>query len=81
MKKPSFLERLTGASQNDEYDRVLGEDEDFEGDELSGNELYEEEEGDWHEEPDQEHSPQEGELPVDMYQTDDAIVIRLGSWS
>lgn len=74
MKKPSFLERLTGG-QNDEYDRILDEDHQFgEDDDLS---VEEDEYGDeetWEEEP--TSTPQDGELPVDMYQTDDAIVIR-----
>lgn len=81
MKRPSFLERLTGASQTDEYDRVLSDDHHF-GDEseadhdLTIGEDYEEaDESDWDNERDDD-APQEGELPVDMYQTDDTIVIR-----
>lgn len=75
MKKPSFLERLTGA-QTDEYDRILDEDHQFgEDDDLAvdDEEQYPEED-DWG-----ENAPatqQDGELPVDMYQTDDSIVIR-----
>lgn len=75
MKKPSFLERLTGSVNADEYDEVLddehafGEDDEVveEGEELEG-------ESEWHNDGGEE--PQEGELPVDMYQTGDAIVIR-----
>jgi len=74
MKKPSFLERLTG-NQNDEYDRILDEDHQFgEDDDLAVEEEMEEEEA-WEEQP-EETNQQDGELPVDMYQTDDAIIIR-----
>ena len=80
MKRPSFLERLTGANQTDEYDRVLSDDHHF-GDEEENNDLAIEEDYDESEQEDwgdnsSEDTPQEGELPVDMYQTDDAIVIR-----
>jgi HSP20 family protein len=70
MKKPSFLERLTGSVSMDEYDEVLdgepaeesstggdGEEDNF-GNQSGQGEV------------------QEGELPVDMYQTGDSIVIR-----
>jgi HSP20 family protein len=74
MKKPSFLERLTG-SQPDEYDRILDDEHEFgEEDDLAVNEDSQEEEA-W-DNHDDAGSPQEGELPVDMYQTEDAIVIR-----
>ena len=81
MKRPSFLERLTGANQADEYDGVLSDDHHF-GDDDQSNDLvvqrdgYEDnEQDDWGDEND-DNTPQEGELPVDMFQTDDAIVIR-----
>ena len=75
MKKPSFLERLTGG-QPDEYDRILDEEHEFgEDDDLAVEEDYQEEEEAW-DDHNESGSPQEGELPVDMYQTDDAIVIR-----
>jgi len=71
MKKPSFLERLTG-TQADEYDRVLDDEHQFgDDDDLA---IDEQEEETW-EEP-EPGPPQDGELPVDMYQTDDHIVIR-----
>jgi len=74
MKKPSFLERLTG-NQADEYDRVLDEDHQFgEDDDLAVDEQEYQEEESW-EEPDA-GPQQDGELPVDMYQTDEQIVIR-----
>lgn len=74
MKKPSFLDRLTGGGQSDDYDRILDDNRQFgEDDDLAVQDTYQEEE-EW-EQPDTAN-PQDGELPVDMYQTDDAIVIR-----
>lgn len=74
MKKPSFLQRLTGSVDADEYDEILDEEHAFgEGDEMADGEQYEDE-SEWH--GGQQEEPQEGELPVDMYQTGDAIVIR-----
>jgi HSP20 family protein len=73
MKKPTFLERLTGSAASTEYDRVLNDEVDFETEETA--EEYEERDT-WDEAPAHDHTPQEGELPVDMYQTHDAIVIR-----
>lgn len=70
MKKPSFLERLTGSHTFDEFeddfdvvDEVSDEQEgdDIETEEWSGS-LPEQEE--------------EGELPVDMFQTADSIIVR-----
>lgn len=73
MKKPSFLERLTGGGQSDEYDRILDEDHQFgENDDLAVDENEEE----WEEEEPESVAQQDGELPVDMYQTDDTIIIR-----
>jgi HSP20 family molecular chaperone IbpA len=74
MKKPSFLERLTG-NQADEYDRVLDDEHQFgEDDDLAVEEEEYQEEEQWEE---RENEPQQdGELPVDMYQTDEHIVIR-----
>ena len=82
MKKPSFLERLTG-SANQDYDRILDEDhhfgqDDMEADELDNeSDLYEDDDSEWGSD-DSYAAPQqqEGELPVDMYQTDESIVIR-----
>ncbi len=75
MKKPSFLDRLTGGGQADEYDRILDDNRAFgEDDELAVQDSYQEEEEEW--EPAGTTNTQDGELPVDMYQTDDAIVIR-----
>ncbi|MDA8596883.1 Hsp20/alpha crystallin family protein [Candidatus Pacebacteria bacterium] len=73
MKKPSFLQRLTGSVDMDEYDEVLDEEHAFgEDDNIESGEQYDEE-SEWH---GNQEEPQEGELPVDMYQTGDALVIR-----
>lgn len=75
MKKPSFLQRLTGSQQSDEYDRILDEDHKFgDSDDLAVEEEYQDEE--WNHEPEIEGPPRDGELSVDMFQTDDSIVIR-----
>jgi HSP20 family protein len=72
IKKPSFLERLTGSvkldAEDDSFDqetevKVGMMDADMDTPQGGGNA--------WDEESDQE-----GELPVDMFQTRDAIVIR-----
>lgn len=74
MKKPSFLERLTG-NQSNEYDRVLDDEHQFgDDDDLAVDEDDYQEDETW-EEPDA-GPQQDGELPVDMYQTDEHIVIR-----
>ncbi len=74
MKKPSFLERLTGSIKADKYDDVLDEEHKFgEDDEQSTSDT------EWHGQEGSSDSDEEnldGELPVDMYQTGDAIVIR-----
>ncbi len=77
MKKPSFLERLTGgANKDNDYDRILDEEHHF-GDESDSVDGGYDNEEDWQEEATDNHqSQQEGELPVDMYQTNDAIIIR-----
>jgi len=75
MKKPSFLDRLTGSAQTDQYDRILDENHRFgEDDDLAVEDEQYQEEEEWEQSP--AGSTQDGELPVDMYQTDDAIVIR-----
>lgn len=77
MKKPSFLERLTGAVPANDYDRILDEEHHFGDGEDEENNLYQEDNQDsWQDESLEETTPQEGELPVDMYQTNDAIIIK-----
>lgn len=70
MKKPSFIERLTGNISVDEY-----EDEMFD-DELDQQHAVEPtfQEDSWQDREPAE--PEEGELPIDMYQTSDDVVIR-----
>lgn len=75
MKKPSFIERLTGSVPAKDYDRILDDEHNF-GDEENDDEEVVEEENDWDRNDDEESTPQEGELPVDMYQTNDAIIIK-----
>ncbi len=71
IKKPSFLERLTGSvklaeedSFNDEAETKVGMMDADMGGENAGEAWNAEENG------------EEGELPVDMFQTRDAIIIR-----
>lgn len=75
IKKPSFLERLTGNGVKDVEDDAFDEQDSFDGgDMMDGDGDASEDQYDW----DQEEGGEErdGELPVDMYQTGDAIVIR-----
>jgi HSP20 family protein len=81
MKRISFLDRLTG-SQTDDMDRILDDDHEFGQaqtvSEMPPADTYAEDDTWTEEEEDvpQTAEPQDGELPVDMYQTDDAIIIR-----
>ncbi len=78
MKKPSFLERLTGSVPANDYDRILDEDHRF-GDDNDTAEPADEnyvEDDNWDNTQEKSVSTQEGELPVDMYQTNDAIIIK-----
>jgi len=78
MKKISFLDRLTG-NNSDDLDRVLSDDHECgEEDDLAVNQTEYAEEDEWEEEELETRTaePQDGELPVDMYQTDDEIIIR-----
>lgn len=72
MKKPSFLERLTGSAASDEFDDVL--DRDHKETEAPQDEQYDDE-PEWPGASEKAEA-EEGELPVDMYQTGDSIVIR-----
>ena len=64
MKKPSFLERLTGSSDADEYDDVLSDEHEFGGDDAVDVNHYDEEDA-W-QQNDHDDELQEGELPADM---------------
>ncbi len=78
MKKLSFLERLTGSVNIDDFDEVLDEEHEFGDTDNMTVHSYDEEESEWHGQssPDEEEIEQEGELPVDMYHTGEEIVIR-----
>jgi HSP20 family protein len=66
-KKPSFLERLTGSVKFTEVEEDDGFERDYGRDERDAErEIV----------PEAEPEIADGELPVDMYQTDDAIIIR-----
>lgn len=67
LRKPSFLERLTGTSHVDDYE-----------DELPSEQVdqYPQEASTHWEDDQHDETPQEGELPIDMYRTGDNIVIR-----
>lgn len=73
MKRPSFLERLTGSKAAAEYEDEFAE-ESVANPAQYDDETYQDE-SDW-QHGGQPGEPQEGELPVDMYQTSDAVVIR-----
>ena len=78
MKKLSFLDRLTGG-QSDDMDRILDDEHEFGADDdlaVDQNNYAEDEEWSDEERQVQTAEPQDGELPVDMYQTDDEIIIR-----
>ncbi|HEU4677585.1 MAG TPA: Hsp20/alpha crystallin family protein [Candidatus Paceibacterota bacterium] len=71
MKKPSFLERLTGSIKlENEKDDGFDEHDDLESHTEDADPLRDEG-ADY-----DEDGGEEGELPIDMYQTRDAIVIR-----
>lgn len=74
MKKPSFLDRLTGAVPANDYDRILDDEHHF-GDEGAEDGEEEAPEETWGDEEGQSNQ-QEGELPVDMYQTNESIIIK-----
>jgi HSP20 family protein len=78
MKKLSFLDRLTGG-QTDDMDRILDDDHEFGADDdlaVDQDDYAEDEEWADEDRSVQTAEPQDGELPVDMYQTDDEIIIR-----
>lgn len=71
IKKPSFLERLTGSVSGRDYDDDL---DDFETGEAPFVDTAEEN-GAWQEDA-TTAVQEEGELPIDMYQTGEKVVIR-----
>lgn len=75
MKKPSFLERLTGSVNADEFDDEFEDAPQAMHDDQE-DELYDDHESDWHRPDTLPEDEFQGELPIDMYQTGDNIVIR-----
>ncbi len=73
IKKPSFLERLTGSVNLDALEEEQIEDEGFEDEIMEGDP---EDTKETSIDKNTEDNDAEGELPVDMYQTDESIVIR-----
>jgi HSP20 family protein len=76
MKKPSFLERLTGSVKlNTTQDDGFDSEQQFDDQRVEGNLEQNEDDrsGKW---PNNLDEGTDGELPIDMYQTGDAIVIR-----
>lgn len=77
IKKPSFLQRLTGSVNLDvlnDDEEEFDEEEGFEDEMMEGD--LEEPEEEFEDENDNLESSEDGELPIDMYQTGDSIVIR-----
>ncbi len=73
IKKPSFLERITGSikldsNKDDSFDEQISFDDSEEAQNVELNQGNESWQGD--------DSDQDGELPIDMFQTRDSIVIR-----
>lgn len=75
IKKPSFLERLTGGGVKDVEEDTFDDQDSFDdGSMMEGDSGDSRDTNDWENEESGEE--RDGELPVDMYQTGDAIVIR-----
>lgn len=73
IKKPSFLERLTGSVKVDtNKDDGFDDQDSYQDNMMDGDMVAEAPQEQW----DRDENPQDGELPIDMYQTRDAIVIR-----
>ena len=73
IKKPSFLERITGSLNPDPSKNEVQDDED------SFNDTQDEDSNEYSERPagqEGDETEQDGELPIDMYQTRDSIIIR-----
>ena len=76
MKKTSFLERLTGSVKtNNKYDDVLDDEHEFGVDDQSQGQQFADQ-SQWHNDGEKDDENLDGELPVDMFQTSDSIVIR-----
>ena len=68
IKKPSFFQRLTGSVSTHAYADELDDDLDADAPQEHV------QEGAWHDKPPE--AQEEGELPIDMYQTGEHVVIR-----
>ncbi len=74
IKKPSFLERLTGSIKLDTQEDTFDEQSEVKGGMMDADMNAPRESGEaWANDSEEQ---QDGELPIDMYQTPDAIVIR-----
>jgi HSP20 family protein len=74
IKKPSFLERITGSIKLEtSNDDAFADQDALGGEEIDIHDEHGQGQQDWQQTPEDD---QDGELPVDMYQTRDAIVIR-----
>lgn len=71
LRKPSFLERLTGSVNTDNFEEDIESEDLLEGERMS---IDDPGESPWPETDGE--SQQDGELPVDMYHTGDSVVIR-----
>lgn len=71
LKKPSFLERLTGSVNVDDFKGDIESDELLEGEQMN---VDSPDDSPWPDNGDE--SKQDGELPIDMYHTGDNVVIR-----
>ncbi len=74
IKKPSFLERLTGGTKRGAHDDEFEDENDAPVGMLDADVSEPNTGNSWNEEAGGD--AEEGELPVDMYQTRDSIVIR-----
>jgi len=73
IKKPSFLERITGSVKvNSSKDDGFNDHDTFDNDETGEQVNIHQQGSQWSE----DEVEQDGELPIDMYQTRDAIIIR-----
>ena len=71
IKKPSFLERITGSIKLDKKSDGFDDHDEIIDDEVQSAPI-----GNQHEWAHGDNIEEDGELPIDMYQTRDSIVIR-----
>lgn len=73
MKKPSFFDRLSKSVSLEKYEDDFDAFDEIEESDEGAPRIQEDGTGVWQEE---EEVQEEGELPIDMYQTDEDIIIR-----